>query len=605
MVSRAHPWRLVGPWWKWARAAHPADGRVAPPALLKFAGDEFVKDFIADPQHSLVFDPQVDVVSRLDATGVAEGWMGKLAARVASWAAPGQAFVPLEKLAPLEPLQALPKAVVADIAASEAAPSFLRKLFLPAHDRHYIVACELHCDIPGFPSVDRAQACQAGFVIRRRSVTLAGGFKWIAEARARALADAEAELAVLEALAEDAPPVQEHVANDAGRYRLEQEARVARREAVRLEANARSWESYLASQRESIATQRRELGQWLADAGLGGAIQGWATGIGWFDLTGDQLTDTTHRPMRSKEPKPDEHFFPLVPLMQDPRGANQDARGRTLYYGVVPTVMGEHDSAGHARFDAKSTYEIRCFVRRHDPEHPRTKRPGTNDCCGEVAWSDATEPFRLAPPFDLLGTAQRPVTIQMPDLKELAAQIKKRPRGKLSPVKFVQPQHMSPSGFGIPTGGMLGGPAICFFSIPLITIVALFVLNIFLPIVVVIFNLWFLLALQFCIGPKISVGAGASLDLRTTPPGVEVDASVSVSVIDGVIDDEAPGKSPGSTALGEMPADDLQAMAQAFADNAAQPADPDDAPPDLGFREQLEYEPRREPQWSIAMERRA
>jgi hypothetical protein len=604
MVTRAHPWKLVAPWWKWARAAHPADGRGAPAALLKFSGDEFVKDFVADPQHSLVFDPQVDVVSRLDATGAAEGWMGKLAARVTAWSAPRPLqWIPLPKAWLPLPIFKHPKAAADDIGAASEAPSFLRKLFLPAHDRHYLVACELHCDVPGFPSVDRAQACQAGFVVRRRTAEIPDALAAEAAARTAALAEEEAKLAVLEALDEDAPPIQLKVADDASRYRLEQQARVDRREELRIAAGARNWPAYLASQRDAIATQRQALGQWFADEHVAGAIQGWAPGVGWVDLDGDELIDTTHRFLRTG--RPDEQFFPLVPLVQDPRGANQDARGRTIYYGVVPTVMGEHDNAGHARFDAKSTYEIRCFVRRHDASKPRTKGPGTNDCCGEVTWSAATEPFRLAPPFDLLGTAQRPITIQMPDLKELAAQVKKRPRGKLSPVKFVQPQHMSPSGFGMPTSGMLGGPAICFFSIPLITIVALFVLNIFLPIVVVLFNLWFLLALQFCIAPKISVAAGASLDVRAKPPGVDVDASVSVGVIGPVINAEAPGKAPSAATLQAMPADDLQAMAQAFADNAAQPQDPADAQPDMGYREQLVYEPRREPQWSIPVERRA
>lgn len=54
----------------------------------------------------------------------------------------------------------------------------------------------------------------------------------------------------------------------------------------------------------------------------------------------------------------------------------------------------------------------------------------------------------------------------------------------------------------------MGGPAICFFSIPLITIIASFVLNLFLPIVVLLFNLWFLLALRFCIPPSFSIAGG-------------------------------------------------------------------------------------------------
>jgi hypothetical protein len=41
------------------------------------------------------------------------------------------------------------------------------KLFLDAHSRFYVVVCELHCVAPGFPSVDRGQVCEAGFVVHK------------------------------------------------------------------------------------------------------------------------------------------------------------------------------------------------------------------------------------------------------------------------------------------------------------------------------------------------------------------------------------------------------------------------------------------------------
>jgi hypothetical protein len=51
----------------------------------------------------------------------------------------------------------------------------------------------------------------------------------------------------------------------------------------------------------------------------------------------------------------------------------------------------------------------------------------------------------------------------------------------------------------------LGGPAICGFAIPLITIVATFVLRLFLPIVVFLFGLWWMLRLRFCIPPVLTL----------------------------------------------------------------------------------------------------
>ena len=65
---------------------------------------------------------------------------------------------------------------------------------------------------------------------------------------------------------------------------------------------------------------------------------------------------------------------------------------------------------------------------------------------------------------------------------------------------------------------------------PLITIVALFVLNIFLPIVVLIFQLWFLLAFKFCLPPGISVSAGLQAELNALPPQGSADVNASVEV---------------------------------------------------------------------------
>ena len=153
------------------------------------------------------------------------------------------------------------------------------------------------------------------------------------------------------------------------------------------------------------------------------------------------------------------------------------------------------------------------------------------DCHGDLVWSEASEPYRLAPQFDLVGTSNRPVTIQMPNLAELAAQAATRPIGQFSPVRFVHPQQLQSKTDGsIPSSGSIGGPAICFFSIPLITIIASFVLNLFLPIVVLLFNLWFLLALRFCIPPSFSIAGGLQLELAAIPPKLDVDAELSVDV---------------------------------------------------------------------------
>jgi hypothetical protein len=251
---------------------------------------------------------------------------------------------------------------------------------------------------------------------------------------------------------------------------------------------------------------------------------------GWFSDDGKSDAEIGAWQVVADAPQDlNEHFFPLYRVFSDPDKPQHDATGRTMYFGVIPTQNLQHQRDGKTRFDDSATYEVRCFVRRHNA--CCSKGAKLPDCKGELVWSDATEPYRLAAPFDLEGTSNRPVTIQMPDLKELAAQAMARPRGQLSPVKFKQPQHLMPqvSGNAV-AGGKMGGEAICFFSIPLITIIALFVLNLFLPIVVFLFNLWFLLAFRFCIPPSLSVDLDLSASLDVVPPSIDLDVQAAVNI---------------------------------------------------------------------------
>ena len=107
-----------------------------------------------------------------------------------------------------------------------------------------------------------------------------------------------------------------------------------------------------------------------------------------------------------------------------------------------------------------------------------------------------------------------------------------RARGALSNVRVVHSQQIAPKvKEGKPLPGLPGGAAICHISIPLITIVAMFVLNIFLPIVVLLFQLWFLLAFRFCIPPSISVNADIDAAAKITPllpPSADFSAGVTV-----------------------------------------------------------------------------
>jgi hypothetical protein len=223
---------------------------------------------------------------------------------------------------------------------------------------------------------------------------------------------------------------------------------------------------------------------------------------------------------------PQESFFPLYPLIPDPAARDHSSEGRSLWFGVLPTGGSEVDEAGQPRFDDRRIYEVRCFVRRHRPACPKTSDP--NDCGGELVWSAATEPFRLAAQFDLEGTSHRQVTIHVPDLRALEAQVNSPDfqMGQGVGVALVTPRDselafdVDEDGKPVKSGsGRSPGASICFFAIPLITIVALFVLRLFLPIVVFLFQLWYLLLLKFCIPPTFSLQAGVAADLEAALDG--------------------------------------------------------------------------------------
>jgi len=573
-MVNGHPWLLVGPWYRWPRAGVPGSGRGAPPALQKFASDDFVNEFLKRPQHSLKFDPDVDqayAVSYERATLSS----GPLAGKSAT-------LYPAD-----EDGNDIPS-------RTTLVPKGVRKLFLATHSRHYLVTCELHCDLPGFPSPSRDEACQAGFVVRRRYLSYPESARPFAVKLLKDIVALQAKLAELDETAPLRP-------------------RAAKRRAAKM-AKMKSDGSFLPARQallDELATARRELERWKSANGVHSVQQGWFPGeherVGEWKIVEDEPQELG------------EAWFPLYPVFADPAVPDHDATGRTMYFGVIPTSSLDADAAGKARFDDNSIYEVRCFVRRHDPDCPRKLE--APDCHGPLTWSRATEQYQLASQFDLEGTSNRPITIKMPNLAELAAQAVKRPFGKYSPVKFIQPQGLQPVTDGMAlSGGSMGGAQVCFFSIPLITIVALFALNLFLPVVVFLFGLWFLLAFKFCIPPSISVSEKLQAELKAIgEAGVDADASFSVEV------DFKEGKETRTTAkvnadfkeevgnrigtANELPAGKVRVKLGIFAnsplidlnsnnDEAAKlPTNAKDDPPiGIDYTAALEYEPHREPE---------
>jgi hypothetical protein len=347
--------------------------------------------------------------------------------------------------------------------------------------------------------------CQAGFVVRRRSSDYPQGLRKEAAKRLSDLLAIQADIANME----ETSPAR-------GRAAARRARTIAQLKAEGV------YDSRLADLHARHLDARKELLQWKDANGVVPVLEGWVPGK--FPNVGSwQIVEENPQELA-------EASFPLYRVFPDPSVVDHAARGRTIYFGVVPTSSLDMGDRGSPRFDHQTRYEIRCFVRRHDLDCPR--RDQAPDCHGEVVWSEPTEPYQLAAPSDLVGTSQRPVTIQMPDLRELAAQAIALPLNQFSPMQVVQPQTLQ---FDVDDGKAKNGstgqvPQICFFAIPLITLVAFFVFRLFLPILVFIFNLYFLLAFKFCILPSAEIDADMKAKLDVLPPDIDVDAQLDASI---------------------------------------------------------------------------
>lgn len=478
--GQQHPWMLVAPWWHWpAQTGH---GRTSHPALQKYETPDLVNTFLADPQLRLQFLSSTDEVVKITPASSPMG-------------------IPVRT------------------------PTGMRKLYLDTHRRHYLVTCELHCDATGFPAVTRDQICQSGFVIRRRLFDVPSQERTAARAMLRRLAGARQRLVSVETELAATRPRQASAMHVG---KLE-----ARREAAG----------------NLVAQQQAALHEWASGIGLNRRLEGWiprgkdASGC-YVDIPSCPGAGTAAGlvPLAgvgrwaAVEELPDElreGWFPLCPLVANPAQPDSDATGATIFFGLVPTGSADVDQSGTARFDDASSYEIRCFVRRHKPACPRTGP----QCHCPIVWSDPTESYMLAPHFDLQGTANRPVTVQLPDLAALQSDALTLPLGSAGGIIMKAPQSLMPTATFPPGGSMGSSGEICTFAIPLITIVATFVFKLFLPVVILIFQLWFMLLLKFCIPPEANLDAGLEQALAALPPDLSVGATFEAQ-FGGTLDHE-------------------------------------------------------------------
>lgn len=480
-----HPWKLVGPWYRTNSVGGQARNRQSAPIIQKYADSSFANNIVSEPQHSLYFNSE-DFIERIAQD-------------------PNQIITQLEREKSNSPL----------------------KLFLDLHSRFYVVVCELHCDVAGFPSVDRKQVCEAGFVVRRRVPVISDSAKANVGNLIRERKQFQTELSKKQASLNDSNKIVSQADRLIGKSLM---TAVKARSAQLVSSVSKAGVETLGVKLNEVNTQLNEV---VSNGDLKIELQGWTPtelkGVGnWqnVDETPNELIEQT---------------FPLYPIIADPNSIDHSATGKTLWFGLIPTSSGDADSLSNPRFDEKDLYEVRCFVRRHKSQFPI--QSNQQDCCGELIWSEATEGYQLSSPYDLDGGSHRPINIKLPDLPALKAQADAGPPGRGAAARIIAPPDSSlnfaTDKMEMPEGGeptTRAGQQICFFAIFLFFIVAMFLFRLFLPILLFIFNLWFLLKLKFCIPPSIEFDAGLVADL-SFDGSFEVDFDVSIEAhVDLMVD---------------------------------------------------------------------
>jgi hypothetical protein len=383
--------------------------------------------------------------------------------------------------------------------------TWIRKVFLGAHARFYLVVVELHCDTSGFPSVLGDKPCQASFVVRRRNRYVpareqptqqqAPPGQVIARVRPKPqpVQDPfESPQRPLASVDDRATTAKDTVAafqpwTTPGMPPAKASRDTVLRQAAR---DGRDLAAFAAASRAKLAS----LQEALAESAKKTEMPSVVAEEGWIP-TGPNRGGWTILPDAMDGP-PLEASFPLYPLVPDPRAPNHAGHGRAIFFGVVPTGSADLDDYDQPRFDDAHEYFIRCFVRRRDPNCP------PDECGGDVFWSDSTETYKLASYFDPVGTAHRSITIAMPDTKTLASAISlanSPKRTERAGVRVISsdPQTsvavMSASSSGTPSytapGGTPPNPPgaaavpnvglMCVFPIPVLMLVAAFVFKIF------------------------------------------------------------------------------------------------------------------------------
>jgi hypothetical protein len=383
----------------------------------------------------------------------------------------------------------------------------LRKIFLGSHQRFYLVVCELHCDAPLFPSASRGHVDEAKLVVRRRAQLSNEDFREFNVLLRRL----EQGVASIDEEIRGFKPFQGRgSASRSSKHGafLEQKIKERRLDVLRRESAKVFLEERLALVKDSVDRDR------LTPLDFEQAWHGEPGGLGeWL-------------PTAAEPPELFELGYPLYPLVPDPRDPNHPARGKTIYFGLLPTGSREVDARDRPRYDDRSEYLARCVIRRHDA-CCEGRPAGT--CSGKLVWSRPTEPYCLAGFFDMAGNSHRAVTISMPGRDDLLAMTLGASAWKEDAAGLRVESQEKDMNVGVtadenndflPTaenekdaaGNDIVGGATCVYPIPLLMIVATFVFKIFLAILMIVIP-----PLAFLAGLRICFPTGA-LPVRTTRP---------------------------------------------------------------------------------------
>ena len=208
-------------------------------------------------------------------------------------------------------------------------PTGVRKLYLATHKRFYLVVCELHCFAAGFPTVKPAQACQTGFVVRRRSLNIP-----IANQK-EARKQADQILKEINAIGADIAFWQQ--TSPSVGFRAKRRAL----EVQKAKANG-TYDGKVKNLQDALAAAQKKLEDWRATFKVTSTLEGWIPGP--FENIGswEEVEETPKQ--TSKEPFPrNEASFPLFSVFPDPMvpltafSYRQDNLFRLCSVGVIWT----------------------------------------------------------------------------------------------------------------------------------------------------------------------------------------------------------------------------------------------------------------------------